>query len=176
MTSNKNIKLYRKYVDMTPEDLREKIRSELIAIPAALFIMGNGIWLFAQSNPTRLMGQRNYMYKPYKAAIHDAYIPTDKYIIDENTYNTGQLKVNPNPKFKASGLWLANMIITLLFFIGFAYANKGIKQEFDTVDMMVNLEKFGKIYNLNTRQVKQLVKNLVILLPKCQKKIMFILT
>lgn len=170
MTSNKNIKLYRKYVDMTPEDLREKIRSELIAIPAALFIMGNGIWLFAQSNPTRVMGQRNRMYKPYKAAIHDAYIPTDKYIIDENTYNTGQLKINPNPKFKANGLWLANMIITLLFFIGFAYANKGIKQEFDTVDMMVDLEKFGKIYNLNTRQVKQLVKKSSNIIAKMSKE------
>ena len=158
MTSTDNTILYRKHVGMTPEDLREKIRTELIAIPAALFIMGNGIWLFAQSNPTRLMGQRNYMYKPYKAAIHDAYIPTDKYIIDENTYNTGQLKVNLRPKFKVHGLWLANMIITLLFFIEFAYANKGIKQEFDTVDMMVDLEKFGKDYNLNAKQVQKLVK------------------
>lgn len=170
MTSNKNTKLYRRYVGITPDESKEKIRSELIGFPMALFIIGNGIWLFGQSNPTRVMGQRNYMYKPYKAAIHDAYIPTDKYIIDENTYNTGQLKVNPNPKFKANGLWLANLILSLLFFIGFAYVHIEDKRDLATVDMMVDLEKFGKIYNLNTRQVKQLVKKSSNIIAKMSKE------
>lgn len=170
MTSNKNTKLYRRYVGITPDERKEKIHSELIGFPMALFIMGNIIWLFGQSNPTRVTGQRNRMYKPYKAAIHDAYIPTDKYIIDENTYNTGQLKVNPNPKFKANGLWLANLILSLFLFIGSAYVNTENKRDLATVDMMVDLEKFGKIYNLNTRQVKQLVKKSSNIIAKMSKE------
>ncbi|MEE1029637.1 MAG: hypothetical protein UIC65_01295, partial [Alphaproteobacteria bacterium] len=64
MTSNKNTKLYRRYVGITPDERKEKIRLDLISFPMALFIMGNIIWLFGQSTPTRVMGQRNRMYKP----------------------------------------------------------------------------------------------------------------
>lgn len=159
MAVKNNTILYKKHIGITPTELKEKNRMELIAVPLALFLMGNTIWFLMQSKPTKpFWNHKNGMYMPYKAAIHNAYIPTDKYIVDENTYKTGQLTVNPNPKFKAHGTWLANLIISLLFFAGFAYGNKELKRDFDTVDMMVDLEKFGKDYNLNAKQVKKLLK------------------
>ena len=154
-----NDKLYKEYTQLTRKDIRERMRLEFLTFPAALFVVGNVIWLSMQSLPTTLFNRklRNPMYKPYKAALHDAYIPTDKYTVDENTYKTGQLTVNPNPKFKLNGMWLANLLITLLLYLGTTCSAVLHKSDLDAIDMMVDLEKFGKHYNLNRKQVKKLI-------------------
>ena len=92
----KNDALYKKYTNFTRKDLMfSNFVQTNIAGAIALFFIGNVSWMFLQSTPdTMLCRAKNKIYMPYKKAIHDAYIPVEKYIVDDNTYKTGELKVS----------------------------------------------------------------------------------
>lgn len=77
--------------------------------------------------------------------------------------------VNPfvDGKFAPTATWyrqIAFMLASLGIVLGMQYAfgssYADSKKRIRTVDMMLGLKKFGEKYNLNTRQVKKLVKDL----------------
>lgn len=158
--SKKRDAKYRKYTgDVRKDyDVARFIRINAMAA-ISLFVVGNFTWLFTQSMPkTMLWGAKNRMYTPYKKAIHDAYIPVDKYRVDDNTYKTGQLNVNPKPGFRAHGTWLANLLFSLCVLSGTAYLFKASKNDFDTIDMMMEFRKMhGNQYKLSDKQIAKLV-------------------
>ena len=158
--SKKRDAQYRKYTGDVREDYNIARFISINALAAiSLFVVGNFTWLVTQSTPkTMLWGAKNRMYTPYKKAIHDAYIPVDKYRIDDNTYKTGQLNVNQEPGFRAHGTWLANLLFSLWILSGTAYLFKSSKNDFDTIDMMMEFKKMhGNQYKLTDKQIAKLV-------------------
>jgi hypothetical protein len=159
---HKNKALYLKYAEVTREDISLSSFFQMnYAGAIALAIVGNVSWLFMQSLPKIPLiegGTRtNKIYTPYVKAIHDAYVPTDKYTVNSNTYKTGKLEVNPNPGFRAHGTWLANLLFSLLILVGSAYYFKSCKSDLDTIDMMVDLKELKGKYRLNDAQAAKLI-------------------
>jgi hypothetical protein len=154
---------YKKYTSksarMTAAD-RIRYFCKVNAVSAAsLFLLGNASWVLTQASPyTDSNGHgfvSNSWYKPYKAAIHDAYIPTDKYYgygwEDEDGF------VNEKPGFAPSAAWGINVFLSLTVLLCSIVGAKRLNDEQDTVDMMLDLEEFGKQYKLDAKQVKRLV-------------------
>lgn len=121
-----------------------------------IFLMGVFAWVLIQSD---IIAEGDWQgfnkdYKPFKVALHDAYVPTDKYY----GYQFGEnAQVKENTKFTPHTAWCLNVFLalcTLLFSIWFV---RVANVDHNTVDMMMELNKFGKKYNLNTAQVRKLV-------------------
>ena len=155
----KNDALYKKYTNFTRKDLMfSNFVQTNIAGAIALFFIGNVSWMFLQSTPdTMLCRAKNKIYMPYKKAIHDAYIPVERYIVDDNTYKTGELQVNPNPGFRAHGTWLANLLLSLWWLYVTACYFKRTKMDLDTIDMMSELKELQGKHRLSDTQVAKLV-------------------
>lgn len=122
---------------------------------ASLFMLGNVSWLFFQEHRFQDgSAEHNPLYKPYKAALHDAYIPTNKYYGYDGDDPDGG--INEEPDFAPSVAWMINVFLSvcvLVFSSPSLFESDGKR----TVDMMLGLEKFGKEYNLDTEKVRRLV-------------------
>ena len=123
---------------------------------ASLFMLGNVSWLFVQSDPFQDGGsvESNPHYKPYKAALHDAYIPTNKYY--GYGWDNADGAINEEPDFAPSVAWMINVFLSVCVLVvssSLLFCSDGTR----TVDMMLELEKFGKEYNLDTEKVRRLV-------------------
>ena len=150
---------YKKYLKIsdkmpTMSDIKEFCIVNALAA-ASLFMLGNVSWLFVQEG--RFLdgsAEHNPHYKPYKAALHDAYIPTNKYYgYDGDNPNGG---INEEPDFAPSVAWMINVfwsVCVLVFSSPLLFFSDGKR----TVKMMLELEKFGKEYNLDTEKVRRLV-------------------
>lgn len=125
---------------------------------ASLFMLGNVSWFFVQGDPYMDTNGHGFAdnphYKPYKAALHDAYIPTNKYYGYDLEDADGD--INEEPDFAPSVAWMINVFLSvcvLVFSSPLLFFSDGKR----TVDMMLGLEKFGKEYNLDTEKVRRLV-------------------
>lgn len=123
---------------------------------AALFALGNVNWLMLQSQEFEKgpIPTTNKYFKPYKIALHDAYIPTSKYYYDNIERN---IKTVTEPTFKLHFLWCLNVFLSVCCILINTSITKGLNADFDAVDMMLDLEKLQKQYNLNTKQVYRLI-------------------
>lgn len=122
---------------------------------ASLFMLGNVGWLLVQSGPIQDgSGEPDPYYKPYKAALHDAYIPTNKYY----GYGCDDLDggINEEPDFAPSVAWMINVFLSVCVLVVSSPLLIGKDGE-ETVKMMLELEKIGKEYNLDTEKVRRLV-------------------
>ncbi|MCQ2562670.1 MAG: cell envelope integrity protein TolA [Alphaproteobacteria bacterium] len=122
-----------------------------------LFGLGNFCWLLVQSDRYGDVDRSggltyNNCYKPYKVAIHDAYIPTDKYY----RYDYEEVWINKKPQFKLHIAWCLNVLFSLCGLAFSVYAIRHENDKYDTVDMMLELKKIGKQYNLSDRKIKKL--------------------
>ena len=139
-------KKYLKILDRMPTMFNIKQFCKVNALAAAsLFMLGNVSWLFVQADPYMDTNGHGFAdnphYKPYKAALHDAYIPI-------NTYE--------GPGFAPSVAWMINVFLSVCVLVASARLlidTDGKK----TVKMMLELEKIGKEYNLDTEEVRRLV-------------------
>ena len=125
---------------------------------ASLFMLGNVSWFFVQGDPYMDTNGHGFAdnphYKPYKAALHDAYIPTNKY--HGYGWEDPDGGINEEPDFAPSVAWMINVFLSvcvLVFSSPLLFFSDGKR----TVDMMLGLEKFGKEYNLDTEKVRRLV-------------------
>lgn len=158
---------YKKYAGFLPKNTKDKLKTVMASVSLdalCLFVLGSTWWGLFQSYDYDVNNgalEFNGWYKPYKVALHDAYIPTAKYKYGYEYIDGGRAKVTKveNPKFQLTGAWCVNMLMMLT---SLYLSIRGVRREnekYDTVDMMLELEKFGKKYNLNKAKVKRLVSN-----------------
>ena len=143
------LEAYKKYLkisDRMPTMFNIKQFCKVNALAAAsLFMLGNVSWLFVQSDPYRDSNGHGFVdnpnYKPYKEALHDAYSPI-------NTYE--------GSGFAPSVAWMINVFLSVCVLV----VSSRLLIDTDgkkTVKMMLELEKIGKEYNLDTEEVRRLV-------------------
>ena len=153
---------YVKYAGSLPVSTLNKLKrvmGDSAATALGVLLLGSLWWGVFQSYDADVENGRlvtNDAYKPYRIALHDAFIPTSKYDYD---CCTGTYSKNKDPKFQLIGAWCVNMVIMLCSLIISIRAARRVNDKCDTVDMMLDLEKFGKQYNLNKTKVKRLVSN-----------------
>ena len=156
------LEAYKKYLKISDKipsmsDIKQFCKVNALAA-ASLFMLGNVSWLFVQSDPyvdTNGHGfADNPHYKPYKAALHDAYIPTNKYYGYD--WEDADGAINEEPDFAPSVAWMINVFLSVCVLV----VSSRLLIDTDgkkTVKMMLELEKIGKEYNLDTKEVRRLV-------------------
>lgn len=148
MSKEQKSEIYKKYVGgdgpLTKSDKLAKVVIVNVFVAIAMFGLGNLGWLIFQR-------QHNSYYRPYKIALHDAYIPNDKYY---NKYSVGA--TYEKTQFELHFTWVLNVMFSLLMLDFSVKTMKHINDGYDTVDMMLNLKKIGKQYDLSDTEVKKL--------------------
>lgn len=114
-------------------------------------------WTADTDNGRPIFNDSSRAGMPYKVALHDAYIPTDRY---NYSREYGLKEKTENLRFAPKPEWYSTVMLTMFGMICSILYARSRKKDYEIVDMMRQLYKYGKAYNMNDAKVRKLIASI----------------